>query len=65
MPNGDDDMGGVIGSGTDEGGGMYTEPGPPPEPDDDDDLSNRKIKRRTRRARFRSTRQARKTGRRK
>jgi hypothetical protein len=37
--NGDDgdDMAGAIGSGTDMGGGMFTEPSPPPSPTDDDD----------------------------
>lgn len=62
MPNGDDDpSSAVVGSGTDMGGGMYTEPGPLPTDDDDDDNFKRKVKRRTQRARFRSTRQARRT----
>ena len=65
MPNGDD-MSAVVGSGTDEGGGMFTEPGPPPEPDDDDNGNSNRKSRRTRRhsrPQFRSTRKARRTGR--
>ena len=62
MPNGDDDISSIVGSGSDEGGGMFSEPAPMPSPTDDDDgNSNRKVKRRTQRARFRSTRQARRT----
>jgi hypothetical protein len=59
-------MSSVVGSGSDEGGGMFTEPSPMPAPDDDDN-GNRIIKRQTRRRhgrpKFRSTRKARRTGR--
>jgi hypothetical protein len=52
VPNGDDDMGSAIGSGTDEGGGMFTEPGPP-SPTDDDDAVIRSLGRRHKRRRGR------------
>jgi hypothetical protein len=60
--NGDDDMGGTVGEGTDWGGSMYTSPAPPPTPDDDDDghrLNKRRTQRRRSRPQFRSERKAR------
>jgi len=64
--NGDDDYGGTIAEGRDEGGGMYTTPAPPPTTDDDDNGNSKRKTRRVRRhprPQFRSTRQARRTGR--
>lgn len=59
MANGDDDTGSVLG-GTDEGGGMVTEPSTMPSPVEDDDLA-RKTKRKTRRSRRGKARRARRT----